>query len=194
MDGWIILAEKIIGKGGCSQVYRGLLSDGQMVAVKRLNKSTPSSEEEFLTEVEIISNLDHCRIATLLGYCIETQHFLLVYKLAPEGNLESKLHSGKENIVLSWEARFQVATGIAEALNYLHDGCDRPVIHRDVKSSNILLSSDLQPQVGAFFLSLHTQTDTHTAHICQAIVTQLVRLSGGDQKIMCSTPECNGIW
>ena len=174
MDGWINLAEKIIGKGGCSQVYRGILSDGQMVAVKRLNKSTPNSEEEFLTEVEIISNLDHCRIAKLLGYCIETQHFLLVYKLAPEGNLESKLHSGKDKLALSWEARFQVATGIAEALKYLHDGCGRPVIHRDIKSSNILLFSDLQPQVGVFLPIFYTHT--HTTHICLGDCSSIVKI------------------
>ena len=153
MDGWILLAEKIIGKGGCSQVYRGLLSDGEMVAVKRLNKSNPNSEEEFLTEVEIISNLDHCCIAKFLGYCTETQHYFLVYKLASEGNLEAKLHGSTEKSVLSWDARFKVAIGIAEALNYLHDGCAQPVIHRDVKSSNILLSSNLQPQVRALCLS-----------------------------------------
>lgn len=155
MGDWILLAEKIIGKGSGSQVYRGLFSDGEMVAVKRLNKSSLNSEEEFLTELEIISNLDHCCIAKFLGYCIEAEHYFLVYKLASEGNLEEKLHGTMEKTVLPWDVRFNVAIGIAKALKYLHDGCTQPVIHRDVKSSNILLSSDLQPQVCPLCLYLY---------------------------------------
>lgn len=146
-------AGNLVGKGGCSQVYQGVLSDGCVVAVKCLNKSTPESEEEFITEVEIISGLQHCHIIQLIGYCVEGHHFLLVFNFASEGNLEQKLHAGKGEAALSWDIRYNVAVGVAAALDYLHDGCARPVIHRDVKSSNILLTSDLKPQLTDFGLA-----------------------------------------
>lgn len=159
----------MIGKGGCSQVYQGLLPDGYVVAVKCLNASAPDSEEEFLTEVEIISGLHHNRIVQLIGYCVDTQHYLLVYNFASEGNLEQKLHGGKGKAVLSWDARYKVAVGVAEALKYLHDGCTRPVIHRDVKSSNILLSADLEPQLTDFGLAKWAPTAT-TQITCSDVV------------------------
>lgn len=163
--------DNIVGKGGCSQVYRGTLSDGRTVAVKSLNTSPASdSEQVFLTEIEIVSGLHHCHVVQLLGYCIDDdhQHFLLVYNFASEGNLEQKLHNGKGNAVLPWNIRYKVAVGVAEALEYLH-GSLRPVVHRDVKSSNILLLSDLAPQLTDFGLSKWAPTTS--AHItCNDVV------------------------
>eukprot|EP00250_Pteridium_aquilinum_P016032 c22906_g2_i1 orf=597-3152(+) len=145
--------DNMVGKGGCSQVYQGVISDGYVVAVKCLNASALDSEDDFVMEVEIMCGLRHKRIVQLIGYCVDSEHYMLVYNLASEGNLEQRLHGGKGTGVLAWESRCKIAVGVAEALKYLHDGCTRPVIHRDVKSSNILLLSDFEPQLTDFGLA-----------------------------------------
>eukprot|EP01018_Ginkgo_biloba_P019101 Gb_33107 [translate_table: standard] len=145
-------AENFVGRGGWSQVYRGFLSDGQCVAVKILNPS-PEGDQELLLEVEIVITLKHKHIVSLIGYCVEGQNRLLVYNFVYRGNLEENLHGGKDKAVLPWTERLKIAVGVADALSYLHDGCSRSVIHRDVKSSNILLSEDFEPQLSDFGLA-----------------------------------------
>ncbi|KAH9308314.1 hypothetical protein KI387_036225, partial [Taxus chinensis] len=145
-------AENFIGSGGWSRVYKGFLFDGQSVAVKVLNCSS-EADEEFILEVEILTSLNHNRIISLVGYCVESHSRLLVYNFVSRGNLEENLHGGKNKPVLCWTERFKVAIGVAEALNYLHNGCLRSVIHRDVKSSNILLSENFEPQLADFGLA-----------------------------------------
>lgn len=146
-------SDNMVGKGGCSKVYQGVFSDGHVVAVKCLKASALDSGDEFVSEVEIMCGLCHDHIVQLIGYCVDSQHYMLVYNFASEGNLEQKLHGGKGKTALPWESRSNIAVGVAEALKYLHDGCTRPVIHRDVKSSNILLSSNLEPQLTDFGLA-----------------------------------------
>lgn len=146
-------SDNLVGRGGCSQVYEGVVSNDHRVAVKCLNASAIDSEDEFATEVEIMCSLYHNHIVELVGYCVANQHHMLVYNFASEGNLEQKLYGGKGKLVLPWESRRNIAVGVADALKYLHDCCTRPVIHRDVKSSNILLSSDLEPQLTDFGLA-----------------------------------------
>ncbi|PIN19157.1 Serine/threonine protein kinase [Handroanthus impetiginosus] len=144
----------LIGKGGCNSVYKGILPEGKPVAVKIL-KSSKEAWKDFIQEVDIMTTLKHKRIAPLLGICIEDNDLISVYNFMSKGNLEENLHGNKkENYVLSWEARFRIAVGIAEALNYLHNKCSRPVIHRDVKSSNILLTDELEPQLCDFGLAI----------------------------------------
>ncbi|MCO5568109.1 hypothetical protein L7F22_021805 [Adiantum nelumboides] len=146
-------SDNMVGRGGCSQVYRGVISEDHTVAVKCMNASGVDSEDDLATEVEIMCSLDHIRIVQLIGYCLDNQRQMLVYNFAPQGNLEQTLHGAKGKAVLAWEPRYSIAVGVAEALNYLHDCCKRPVIHRDVKSSNILLSADLEPQLTDFGLA-----------------------------------------
>ncbi|KAH9307982.1 hypothetical protein KI387_035893 [Taxus chinensis] len=150
-------ADKLIGKGGWSNVYRGTLLDGQSVAVKLL-KASPETEEELLMEVEITTTLQHQHIISLIGYCVEEQKYLLVYNLLLRGSLEENLYGGNERPLVPWNKRLKVAIGVAEALTYLHDGCPRPIIHRDVKSSNILLSEDYEPQLSDFGLAKWAST------------------------------------
>lgn len=158
----------LVGKGGCSRVYRGVLPDGQSVAVKLLNFS-PEAEDELLSEVEIITSLQHKNIIVLIGYCIYGEERLLVYNFVSRGNLEENLHVEKDKPVIPWNERLKVAVGVAEALDYLHDGCNRPVIHRDVKSSNILLFDDFEPQLSDFGLAKWASTTT--SHIiCNDVV------------------------
>lgn len=144
--------ENFIGSGGWSQVYRGVLSDGQSLAVKVLNCSS-IAEQDLLMEVGILTSLRHKHIISLVGYCVENHSRLLVYNFVSRGNLEENLHGGKDKPVLSWVERFKVAVGVAEALDYLHKGCSPSVIHRDVKSSNILLTDDFEPQLSDFGLA-----------------------------------------
>ncbi|XP_010266827.1 PREDICTED: probable receptor-like serine/threonine-protein kinase At5g57670 [Nelumbo nucifera] len=150
-------SEHLIGKGGCNRVYKGCLPDGKSVAIKIL-KSSKEAWKDFALEVDITSSLNHKHITPLIGICIEDNDLISVYNFFSKGNLEENLHGTKDGIVLSWEVRFKVAVGVAEALNYLHNDCSRPVVHRDVKSSNILLSDDLEPQLSDFGLAVWAPT------------------------------------
>ncbi|KAM0940553.1 putative protein kinase RLK-Pelle-RLCK-VI family [Dioscorea sansibarensis] len=146
--------ESLVGKGGSSMVYKGCLSDGRELAVKIL-KPSEDALKEFTSEIEIITSLNHKNIISLLGFCFENNNLILVYDFLSRGSLEECLHGEQENkIGLKWINRYKVAVGIAEALDYLHgSGNVQPVIHRDVKSSNILLSSDFEPQLSDFGLA-----------------------------------------
>ncbi|XP_020581756.1 proline-rich receptor-like protein kinase PERK3 [Phalaenopsis equestris] len=145
--------ENLIGKGGNSQVYIGCLPNGHQVAIK-VSKFSEKSSRDFLLEVDIITRLQHKRIMSLVGICVEDKNPISIYSLCSRGSLEDNLHGKRSKASLDWEMRFQVAVGVAEALDYLHNGCSRPVIHRDVKSSNILLSDKCKPKLSDFGLAI----------------------------------------
>ncbi|VAH88668.1 unnamed protein product [Triticum turgidum subsp. durum] len=137
----------LVGKGAHSRVYRGGLASGQRVAIK-LCRASAEASKDFLREVDIITKLQHGRIVPLVGVCVEGPNLISVYRYLPRGSLEDNLHGKKRSKpALPWEKRYRAAVGVAEALSYVHSGCSRPVIHRDVKSSNILLTDDFEPQV-----------------------------------------------
>ncbi|KAG6388640.1 hypothetical protein SASPL_150072 [Salvia splendens] len=143
----------IIGKGGSSQVYRGCLPDGKELALKILNPSE-TALKEFVLEIEIITAIHHKNIISLFGFCFEGNHLLLVYDFLSRGSLEDNLHGDKKDpFSFGWNERYRVAIGVAEALEYLHNREGQPVIHRDVKSSNILLFDDFEPQLSDFGLA-----------------------------------------
>lgn len=147
------LAENLIGKGGSSKVYKGCLPDGKQLAVKIL-KPSEAMAQQFRSEIEILTTLHHKHIISLFGFCLEENNLLLVYDLLSRGSLEENLHgSKKDQNSFSWEDRHKVALGVAEALDHLHNAADGPIIHRDVKSSNILLSDDSEPQLSDFGLA-----------------------------------------
>ncbi|KAK2659414.1 hypothetical protein Ddye_005947 [Dipteronia dyeriana] len=147
------LAEKLIGKGGSSRVYKGCLPDGKELAVKIL-KQSEDVLKEFVLEIEIVTTLHHKNIISLLGFCFEDNNLLLVYDFLSRGSLEENLHgNNKDPLAFGWNERYKVAVGVGEALDYLHTGSAQPVIHRDVKSSNILLSDDFEPQLSDFGLA-----------------------------------------
>ncbi|KAK6939324.1 Protein kinase domain [Dillenia turbinata] len=154
--------DNLIGQGGCGSIYRGRLPDGKQVAVKML-RSYEEARQEFFFEVEIVLSLKHKNIVPLVGVCIEDNYLILVYEFMPRGSLEDILHGKTDKSRLPWETRYKVAVEIAEALHYLHGKCWRPVIHRDVKSSNILLSDEFQPQLSDFGLAIWGPTDCHNA-------------------------------
>nr|GMD85210.1 probable receptor-like serine/threonine-protein kinase At5g57670 [Ipomoea batatas] len=151
-------SENVIGKGGSSKVYKGCLPDGKELAVKIL-KPSEDALREFVLEIEIITALHHKNIISLFGFCFEGNHLLLVYDFLSRGSLEENLHgTRKDPQEFGWSERYKVAVGVAEALDYLHCRDDQPVIHRDVKSSNILLSDDFEPQLSDFGLAKWAST------------------------------------
>ncbi|CAL8995524.1 unnamed protein product [Prunus brigantina] len=150
----------LIGEGGCSSVYRACIGDGKPVAVKIL-KSYKEAWDDFFLEAKFVSSIQHKHITSLIGVCVEGGNLILVYDLFPRGSLEGNLHGCSDgSIVLPWEVRFNMAVAVAEALNYLHNECPQPIIHRDVKSSNILLSDAFLPQLSDFGLAMWGSTDS----------------------------------
>ncbi|KAK7817329.1 proline-rich receptor-like protein kinase perk1 [Quercus suber] len=120
-------SENLISKGGCNRVYKGILPEGKAVAVK-IVKSTKEAWKDFAYEVDIISSLKHKHITPLIGVCIEDNALISVYDFLSKGSLEENLHGkNKDKSVLSWDVRFNIAVGIAEALNYLHNECSQPL-------------------------------------------------------------------
>ncbi|KAG2716160.1 hypothetical protein I3760_03G110900 [Carya illinoinensis] len=155
------MPENLVGKGGSSYVYKGCLPDGQELAVKIL-KPSEDVLKEFVQEIEIITTLHHKNIISLFGFCFEDNNLLLVYDFLSRGSLEENLHGSKKGgKAFGWQERFNVAMGVAEALDFLHNGCVEPVIHRDVKSSNILLSVDFEPQLSDFGLASWASASSH---------------------------------
>ncbi|KAL1345470.1 receptor-like serine/threonine-protein kinase NCRK isoform X1 [Arachis hypogaea] len=141
----------IIGLGGCSYVYRGRLKDGSNVAVKRLkDEGGPEADTEFFTEIELLSRLHHCHLVPLLGYCSELKgknvHRLLVFEYMPNGNLRDRLDGvfGKN---MGWSTRVNIALGAARGLEYLHEAAAPRILHRDVKSTNILLDENWHAKI-----------------------------------------------
>ncbi|CAM8979708.1 unnamed protein product [Rhodiola kirilowii] len=146
--------DNVLGEGGYGVVYRGQLINGNPVAVKKLLNNLGQAEKEFRVEVEAIGHVRHKNLVRLLGYCIEGTHRLLVYEYVNNGNLEQWLHGAmRHHGYLTWEARMKVLLGTAKALAYLHEAIEPKVVHRDIKSSNILIDDDFNAKISDFGLA-----------------------------------------
>ncbi|KAG2303692.1 hypothetical protein Bca52824_032343 [Brassica carinata] len=153
----------VLGEGGFGCVYKGTLHDGKVVAVKQLKAGSGQGDREFTAEVEIISRVHHRHLVSLVGYCISDQHRLLIYEYVANQTLEHHLH-GKGMPVLEWSKRVRIAIGSAKGLAYLHEDCHPKIIHRDIKSANILLDDEYEAQVADFGLArLNDTTQTHVS-------------------------------
>ncbi|XP_065638008.1 L-type lectin-domain containing receptor kinase IX.1 [Quercus suber] len=140
-----------LGQGGFGAVYKGLLRDSNTyVAVKRVVKGSKQGIKEYASEVKIISQLRHRNLVQLIGWCHERKELLLVYDFMPNGSLDSHLF---QESVLIWELRYKVAQGLASALLYLQEEWEQCVLHRDIKSSNIMLDSNFNAKLGDFGLA-----------------------------------------
>ncbi|XP_041017639.1 LOW QUALITY PROTEIN: probable receptor-like protein kinase At2g42960 [Juglans microcarpa x Juglans regia] len=146
--------DNVLGEGGYGVVYRGQLINGTPVAVKKILNNLGQAEKEFRVEVEAIGHVRHKNLVRLLGYCIEGIHRMLVYEYVNNGNLEQWLHGAmRQHGYLTWEARMKVLLGTAKALAYLHEAIEPKVVHRDIKSSNILIDDDFNAKVSDFGLA-----------------------------------------
>ncbi|XP_008784184.2 probable serine/threonine-protein kinase At1g01540 [Phoenix dactylifera] len=146
--------ENVIGEGGYGIVYHGVLEDNTQVAVKNLLNDRGQAENEFKVEVEAIGRVRHKNLVRLLGYCAEGAHRMLVYEYVDNGNLEQWLHGDVGPISpLTWKIRLNIILGTAKGLLYLHEGLEPKVVHRDIKSSNILLDRQWNPKLSDFGLA-----------------------------------------
>ncbi|XVE83625.1 hypothetical protein DITRI_Ditri16bG0102200 [Diplodiscus trichospermus] len=162
-------SENVLGEGGYGVVYKGRLINGTEVAVKKLLNNLGQAEKEFRVEVEAIGHVRHKNLVRLLGYCIEGVHRMLVYEYVNNGNLEQWLHGGmRHHGTLTWEARMKVVLGTAKALAYLHEAIEPKVVHRDIKSSNILIDEDFNAKVSDFGLA--KLLDSGESHITTRVM------------------------
>ncbi|KAL0366244.1 UNVERIFIED_CONTAM: putative serine/threonine-protein kinase [Sesamum radiatum] len=146
--------ENVIGEGGYGIVYYGVLGDNTKVAVKNLLNNRGQAEREFKVEVEAIGRVRHKNLVRLLGYCVEGAHRMLVYEYVDNGNLEQWLHGDVGPCSpLTWDIRMNIILGTAKGLTYLHEGLEPKVVHRDIKSSNILLDRQWNAKVSDFGLA-----------------------------------------
>ncbi|WJX55347.1 non-specific serine/threonine protein kinase [Trifolium repens] len=146
--------ENVIGEGGYGIVYHGILKDNTNIAIKNLLNNRGQAEREFKVEVEAIGRVRHKNLVRLLGYCAEGAHRMLVYEFVDNGNLEQWLHGDVGPwSPLTWEIRMNIILGTAKGLTYLHEGLEPKVVHRDIKSSNILLNKQWNSKVSDFGLA-----------------------------------------
>lgn len=156
--------DSLVGSGGFGEVYKARLKDGSSVAVKKLIHFTGQGDREFTAEMETIGKIKHRNLVPLLGYCKIGEERLLVYEYMKYGSLDTVLHdrSRSNDVILDWSARKKVAVGSARGLAFLHHSCIPHIIHRDMKSSNVLLDENLEARVSDFGMArLVNALDTH---------------------------------
>uniref|UniRef100_A0A0E0LLR6 Uncharacterized protein n=1 Tax=Oryza punctata TaxID=4537 RepID=A0A0E0LLR6_ORYPU len=143
---------KKLGEGGFGAVYKGLLS-GQEVAVKRLAKGSSQGLEELKNELVLVAKLHHRNLVRLVGFCLEEGERMLVYEYMPNKSLDTFLFDPEKRRRLDWVTRFKIIEGVARGLQYLHQDSRKKIVHRDMKASNVLLDTDMNPKIGDFGLA-----------------------------------------
>ncbi|WOH14556.1 hypothetical protein DCAR_0934076 [Daucus carota subsp. sativus] len=168
--------QRVLGKGGFGTVYHGYVGDNQ-VAVKMLSPSSTQGYKEFQSEANLLMSVSHKNLTSMVGYCNEGTNMGIIYEYMANGSLHDHL-SGRSNGILSWEVRLQIALDTAQGLEYLHHGCKPAIIHRDVKTSNVLLNEKFHAKLADFGLS-RAYSDEDGTHITTAVAGTLGYLDPG---------------
>ncbi|KAF5730799.1 LRR receptor-like serine/threonine-protein kinase [Tripterygium wilfordii] len=153
-----------IGEGGFGSVYKGRLKNGKIAAIKVLSAESRQGVGEFLTEINVISEIEHENLVKLYGCCVEGNHRILVYNYLENNSLaQTLLGGGHSSLHFSWRARSRIAIGVARGLAFLHEEVRPHIVHRDIKASNILLDKDLNPKISDFGLA--KLIPSHMTHV-----------------------------
>ncbi|KAK6922338.1 Malectin-like domain [Dillenia turbinata] len=167
---------KNIGKGSFGPVYYGRMKDGKEIAVKIMADSSSHGTQQFITEVALLSRIHHRNLVPLIGYCEEEHQRVLVYEYMHNGTLRDHIHDSINKKPLDWITRLYIAEDAAKGLEYLHTGCNPSIIHRDVKTSNILLDINMRAKVSDFGLSRQAEEDlTHISSVARGTARSLIR-------------------
>ncbi|GMY06080.1 probable receptor-like protein kinase At1g80640 isoform X1 [Fagus crenata] len=149
----------LLGEGGSGHIYKARFDEKFLAAVKRIDSVSPDMEREFENEVNWLTKIQHQNIIKLLGYCIYGESRFLVYEMMEKGSLETQLHGPTQGSTLTWNLRMKIAVDVARGLEYLHEHLHPPVVHRDIKSSNILLDSNFNAKLSDFGLAVTSGTE-----------------------------------
>ncbi|CAN7022041.1 unnamed protein product [Brassica rapa subsp. trilocularis] len=164
-------ASRILGQGGQGTVYKGMLEDGMIVAVKKSKALKEENLEEFINEIILLSQINHRNVVGILGCCLETEVPILVYEFIPNRSLFDHIQNPSEDFPMTWKVRLCIACEVADALSYLHSAASVPIYHRDVKSTNILLDEKHRAKVSDFGISRSVaMDDTHLTTVVQGTV------------------------
>ncbi|GAY34802.1 hypothetical protein CUMW_282760, partial [Citrus unshiu] len=181
-DGFSI--ENKLGEGGYGPVYKGLLADGQIIAVKKLSKTSTQGFEEFKNEVILTAKLQHVNLIRVLGFCIDTQEYMLIYEYMPKRSLDYFLFDPIRRLILDWKKCIHIIQGIIQGLLYPQEYSRLTIIYRDLKASNILLDEDLKPKISDFGLARIFVKDDLEANTNRIVGTQGNELWKGWGKAM----------
>ncbi|CAN8258561.1 unnamed protein product [Cochlearia groenlandica] len=158
---------RVLGKGGFGMVYHGSVNGDEQVAVKMLSHSSSQGYKEFKAEVELLLRVHHKNLVGLVGYCDEGENLALIYEYMANGDLREHMSGKRGESILNWETRLKIVVESAQGLEYLHNGCKPPMVHRDVKTTNILLNEQFQAKLADFGLSrsFPIEGETHVSTV-----------------------------
>ncbi|XP_021719607.1 putative receptor-like protein kinase At4g00960 [Chenopodium quinoa] len=163
--------DNMLGKGGSATVYKGKLTDGQEIAVKRFERDAVLGEEQFKNEILTLAKLHHRNLVRLLGFCLEEDEMLLIYEFVINKSLDGFLFDPEHRASMHWETRLKIINGVARGLLYLHEESQQRVIHRDLKAANVLLDAEFIPKIADFGLAKLFKTDQSQAVISKVVGT-----------------------